>query len=85
MASSGTSPDRSSHAAELYRRISADQPLTQELFRRALQDPHGALEQICAIGDDLGLPVTPEEVRSHLDSLDDLPTKSWITKARGGL
>ncbi|QEY32951.1 hypothetical protein EVJ50_12670 [Synechococcus sp. RSCCF101] len=85
--SSSASPDASggTNASRLYERISADAPLTQELFRRALQDPKGAMDQICAIGDELGLPVTAEEVRLHIDSLEDMDTKRWINKARGGL
>lgn len=85
--SSSANPETSalSHAAQLYARISADPSLTQELFRRALQDPKGAMDQICSIGDDLGLPVTPEDVRRHLDGLEDMGTKRWVNKARGGL
>ena len=74
-----------SNAAELYRRISADGELTQALFRQALQDPSGALGRIVEIGDAEGLPVSAEEVRTHLDSLDDSATRQWLIKARGGL
>jgi hypothetical protein len=73
------------HAAELYARISADAGLTQSLFRQALQDPKGALSRIVDLGDSLGLPVSADEVRAHLASLDDAPTKQWVVKARGGL
>jgi hypothetical protein len=73
------------HAAELYSRISADAELTQALFRQALQDPSGALERIVAIGTELGLPVSREEVRAHVASLDDGASKQWLVKARGGL
>ena len=75
----------SSRAAELYGRISADADLTQSLFRQALQDPSGALARIVAIGVDQGLPVSAEDVRGHLASLDDGATKQWLLKARGGL
>lgn len=73
------------NAAELYRRISADSELTQSLFRQALQDPNGALNRIVEIGANENLPVTGEEVRQHLGSLDDSATRQWLIKARGGL
>ena len=75
----------SSNAPELYKRIEANQGYTQILFRQALQDPQGALKMICEIGEDLGLPVTPEEVKQYLSTLDDADTKQWLIKARGGL
>ncbi|MBM5796930.1 MAG: hypothetical protein FJ050_12510 [Cyanobacteria bacterium M_surface_7_m2_040] len=81
--SRGTGPN--GHAAELYARISADQGLTQALFRQALQDPSGALQRIVALGDELNLPVTADEVRAHIASLDDAASKQWLLKARGGL
>ena len=74
-----------SNAAELYARISSNQEQTQALFRQALQDPSGAMQSICAIGETLGLPVTAEDVKSHLNSLDDSETTQWLVKARGGL
>jgi hypothetical protein len=73
------------HAAELYARISADKDLTQSLFRQALQDPKGALSRIVDLGESLGLPVSAEQVRTHLATLDDGATKQWVVKARGGL
>ena len=73
------------NAAELYAWISRDAELTQALFRQALQDPSGALARIVAIGVDQGLPVSAEDVRGHLASLDDGATKQWLLKARGGL
>ena len=73
------------NAAALYGRISADAELTQALFRQALQDPSGALSRIVQIGEEEGLPVTPELVREHLASLDDGSTGRWLLKARGGL
>ncbi len=75
----------STNAAELYKRIEDDQSFSQILFRQALQDPEGAMKAICVLGDELGLPVTPEEVKEHLSSLDDDQTKQWLIKARGGL
>ena len=75
----------SGNAAQLYKRIEADQGYTQILFRQALQDPQGALQSICEIGETLGLPVTPEEFKNYLATLDDSETKQWIIKARGGL
>ena len=73
------------NAAELYERIRSNPDQTQALFRQALQDPTGAMDCICRLGDDLGLPVTPEEVKAHLASLDDADTGRWLIKARGGL
>jgi len=74
-----------SNAAELYHRIESDRELTNSLFRQALQDPAGAIRSICEIGDTVDLPVSSEEVRAHLSSLEDERTKQWILKARGGL
>jgi hypothetical protein len=74
------------NAALLYSRISADEVLTQALlFRQALQDPSGTLARIVEIGAALGLPVSIQEVRAHIATLDDLDTKQWLLKARGGL
>jgi hypothetical protein len=73
------------NAAALYTRISADTDLTQALFRQALQDPSGALDRIVALGQELNLPVTREQVRVHVASLDDPASKQWLLKARGGL
>ena len=78
-------PMTSDNATALYARIQQDQALTQELFRQALQDPHGALGRIVAIGESVGLPVTAEEVKSHLAAHDDGASKQWLVKARGGL
>mgnify|MGYP001249405265 CR=1 FL=1 len=75
----------SSNAAELYKLIKEDPEKSQTLFRKALQDPQGALKQICELGRSLDLPVTPEEVKNYLASIDDLETKQWLLKARGGL
>jgi hypothetical protein len=74
-----------SNAAALYDRISGDPELTQSLFRQALQDPTGAVARIVSLGQDQGLPVTAEEVRSHIAGLEDEATKQWLIKARGGL
>ena len=74
-----------SNAALLYTRISGDEAMTQSLFRQALQDPSGTLSRIVEIGAALGLPVSIDEVRTHIASLDDLDTKQWLLKARGGL
>ena len=73
------------NAAELYGRISADQELTQALFRQALQDPNGAVGRIVDLGTTFNLPVTAEEVRRYVASLDDTDSKQWLVKARGGL
>ena len=74
-----------SNAPELYKRIEADPGYTKILFRQALQDPQGALRTICEIGEALDLPVTKEEVKVYLASLEDGDTKQWLIKARGGL
>ncbi len=73
------------NAASLYERISQDPELTQALFRQALQNPSGTLEQICRLGDDWGLPVNVEQVKAHISTLDDADSKQWLLKARGGL
>ena len=75
----------SSNAAELYKLINSDPERKQDLFRQALQNPKGAMEAICALGNEMNLPVTAEEVKEYLSTIDDLETKQWIVKARGGL
>ncbi len=75
----------SSNAARLYKHIKGNPDLTQSLFRQALQDPQGALEAICQLGQTLDLPVSHDEVQVFLRSLDDDETKQWVVKARGGL
>ena len=59
-----------------------DQILSPE---EALQDPQGALQSICDLGETLDLPVTVEEVKDYLAKMDDQDTKQWLIKARGGL
>ena len=73
------------NAAELYKLINADPGKKQDLFRQALQNPKGAMESICALGNEMNLPVTSEEVKEYLSTIDDLDTKQWLIKARGGL
>ena len=75
----------SSNAKKLYEHIQADPAHTQFLFRKALQDPQGALNEICQLGNSLGLPVTSKEVTDYLAGIDDTATKQWLFKARGGL
>ena len=75
----------SGNAAELYNLISAERDLTQSLFRQALQDPSGALARIVELGERHNLPVSAEEVRAHIASLEDPASKQWLLKARGGL
>ena len=55
-----------SNAASLYARIRSNPEQTQALFRQALQDPNGAMASICSLGDQLGLPVTTQDVRDYL-------------------
>ena len=75
----------SGNAAELYKLINADPNKKQDLFRQALQNPKGAMESICELGLALNLPVTSAEVKEYLSTIDDLETKQWLIKARGGL
>ena len=75
----------SGNAAELYKLINADPNKKQDLFRQALQNPKGAMESICALGNEKNLPITSEEVKEYLTKVDDLDTKQWLRKARGGL
>ena len=75
----------SGNAAELYKLINADPGKKQELFRQALQNPKGAMDAICALGNEMNLPVTSQEVKEYLSTIDDLDTKQWLIKARGGL
>jgi hypothetical protein len=74
-----------STASKLYDLIRADAELTQSLFRQALQDPSGTLARIRQLGLDHGLPISDEEIRHFVASLDDDATKQWLIKARGGL
>ena len=73
------------NAEALYKIIKENPEDTQKLFRQALQDPQGALQSICDLGEKVGLPVTVKEIKDHLASLDDSDTKQWVIKARGGL
>ncbi len=75
----------SGNAEELYKLINADPKKKQDLFRQALQNPKGAMQSICAFGIEMNLPVTSEEVKQYLSTIDDLDTKQWLMKARGGL
>ena len=75
----------SGNAAELYKLINADPEKKKDLFRQALQNPKGAMQAICALGNQMNLPVTAEEVKDYLSNIDDLDTKQWLIKARGGL
>ncbi len=74
-----------SNVDQLYHRIEENSSYRKALFRQALQDPQGALKSIVQIGDDLGLPVSIEDVKEYLAHLDDTDTKQWFIKARGGL
>ena len=75
----------SGNAAELYKLINADPNKKQDLFRQALQNPQGAMQSICAFGIEMNLPVTSEEVKEYLTTVDDFDAKQWLIKARGGL
>ena len=75
----------SSNAAELYELINANPEKKQDLFRQALQNPKGAIQAICKLGVEMNLPVSADEVKEYLSTIDDLDTKQWLIKARGGL
>ena len=75
----------SSNAEKLYNLISNDSKKKQSLFLTALTNPKLALDKICAIGKDLNIEVTKEEVIDYLSTIDDEATKMWLIKARGGL
>ena len=75
----------SSNAEKLYKIISEDSKKKQSLFLTALTNPKSALEKICAIGKELDITVTKEEVIDYLNTIDDEATKMWLIKARGGL
>jgi|TARA_Y100000589_G_scaffold329417_1_gene375950 hypothetical protein len=74
-----------SNAAELYAKIEQDRDMTRALFRQALQNPEGAIQAICQVGEGMNLPVTHDEVKAFISSLDDDLSKQWLVKARGGL
>ena len=73
------------NAQKLYEIISKDKEKKQSLFRTALTNPKSALEEICKLGEDLNIKVSKEEVIEHLSTLDDIQTKLWLIKVRGGL
>ena len=75
----------SSNVEKLYQRIEQDPSYRKGLFRQALQNPKGAMDAICALGNEMNLPVTSEEVKEYLTTIEDLDTKQWLIKARGGL
>ena len=72
-------------AQALYDLVRSDAQLTRALFRQALQDPQGTLDQLVAIAESQGLQVSRDDIRSYLDSSADDATKQWLIKARGGL
>ena len=74
-----------SNAAELYAKIEQDRDLTRALFRQALQNPDGAIQTICQMGEQMNRSVTHDEVKAFINSLDDELSKQWLVKARGGL
>ena len=72
-------------AQALYDIVRSDAQLTRSLFRQALQDPQGTLDQLAAIADAKGLSVSRDEIREYLNSSADDATRQWLIKARGGL
>jgi len=73
------------NAEKLYNLISKDAERKQNLFKIALTNPKAALDEICEIGNDFNLKVSKQEVIDYLSTLDDIPTKLWLIKVRGGL
>ena len=72
-------------AQALYDIVRSDAQLTRALFRQALQDPQGTLDQLVAIADAKGLHVSRQEIRDYLNDSADDATRQWVIKARGGL
>ena len=72
-------------AQALYDIVRSDAQLTRALFRQALQDPQGTLDQLVAIADAKGLNVSRQEIRDYLNDSADDATRQWLIKARGGL
>ena len=72
-------------AQALYDIVRSDAQLTRALFRQALQDPQGTLDQLVAIADAKGLHVSRQEIREYLNDSADDATRQWLIKARGGL
>ena len=74
-----------SNAEKLYNLIANDPKKKQSLFLTALTNPKSALDKICAMGKELDIIVTKQEVIDYLSTIDDEATKMWLVKARGGL
>ena len=74
-----------SNAEKLYNLIANDPKKKKSLFLTALTNPKSALNKICAIGKEMDILVTKEEVIDYLSTLEDEATKMWLIKARGGL
>ena len=72
-------------AQALYDIVRSDAQLTRSLFRQALQDPQGTLDQLVAIAEAKGLSVSREEIRDYLNDSADDATRQWLIKAHGGL
>ncbi|RCL51106.1 MAG: Nif11 family protein [Synechococcus sp. MED-G71] len=72
-------------AQALYDLVRSDEQLTRALFRQALQDPQGTLDQLLAIAAAQGLEVSREDITTYLNTSADDATRQWLIKARGGL
>jgi plasmid stability protein len=72
-------------AQALYDLVRSDEQLTRALFRQALQDPQGTLDQLLAIASAQGLEVSREDITTYLNTSADDATRQWLIKARGGL
>lgn len=72
-------------AQALYDLVRSDEQLTRALFRQALQDPQGTLDQLLAIAAAQGLDVSREDITTYLNTSADDATRQWLIKARGGL
>ena len=75
----------SSNAEKLYNLIAKDSRKKQSLFLTALTNPKSALDKICAMGKELDIIVTKQEVIDYLSTIDDEATKMRLIKARGGM
>ena len=72
-------------AQALYDIVRSDAQLTRSLFRQALQDPQGTLDQLVAIAEAKGVSISRQEIRDYLNDSADDATRQWLIKARGGL
>ncbi|HHG2224498.1 TPA: hypothetical protein Q4A38_10595 [Synechococcus sp. WH 5701] len=77
-------PALAANTAALYERIQGDEALTQALFRQALQIPK-ARSSASSPWEPNSIFPSPKRRSAASGSLDDLESKQWLIKARGGL